>query len=238
MKIKKVVYHFIIYGDLKNNNKPLILVALVDNNHYQLINYNNSILSFDYVALLGSNTNINNNENVEPDYYYNLNKYFKNTLLMKAKKDYQFYPGYNNGEIFYKDISEYLKSTITNLKNNNNNTKKCWPKFIEEIKGNKDRENKKRLFRLKSSKFIYFKDTLYIKKNVDYTELNNNIISLIIKGNDDEITDIIKKNNKIYRVSKLFECIYLMKKFILLQIIGVMIPLLKNSKQKKFIERV
>ena len=87
MKIKKVVYHFIIYGDLKNNNKPLILVALVDNNHYQLINYNNSILSFDYVALLGSNTNINNNENVEPDYYYNLNKYFKNTLLMKAKKD-------------------------------------------------------------------------------------------------------------------------------------------------------
>ena len=132
---------------------------------------------------------------------------------MKTKNDYPYYPGYNNCDTFYKDIREYLKSTITNLKNNNNNTKNSGPKFIEMIKDKNNLENKKRLFRLKKSKFIYFKDTLYINKNVDFTELNNNITSLIIKGNDDEITDIIKNNNKIYRVPKLFECIDLMKKF-------------------------
>ena len=62
---------------------------------------------------------------------------------MKTKNDYPYYPGYNNCDTFYKDISEYLKSTITNLKNNNNNTKNCGPKFIEMIKDKNNLENKK-----------------------------------------------------------------------------------------------
>ena len=55
-KIEKKSYlsYYNIYGDLKNDNKPLILVALVDNNHYQLIDYNNNLLSFDYGVLVDS----------------------------------------------------------------------------------------------------------------------------------------------------------------------------------------
>ena len=106
-------------------------------------------------------------------------------------------------EIIYKDISEYIKSTINNLKNNNINSKKICPKFIEDIKDINILENKKRIFRLKASKYIYYKNTLYLNKNIDYIEINNKITSLIIKGNDDEITDIINNNKKI----KFIECL-------------------------------
>lgn len=52
-----------------------------------------------------------------------------------------------------------------------------------------------------------------LNKNIDYIEMNNKWISLIINGYDDEIIDIIKNNNKIFRVPVLFECIHLIKKF-------------------------
>ena len=122
MKKKSYLSYYNIYGDLKNDNKPLILVALVDNNHYQLIDYNNNLLSFDYGVLVDSKATIKNKENIDSEYYFNLNKYCKNTLLLKTKNDYPYYPGYNNGNNFYKDISEYIKSTINNFKNDNINS--------------------------------------------------------------------------------------------------------------------
>ena len=153
--------------------------------------------------VVDSEINIKNGENLECDYYYNLSKCYKNNLLNKTENDYPYYPDYNNGDFFYIDIINYLKSNIENLKSNNNNAKKIWPKFIEDIKDTKNRDNKKRLFRIKAGKYIYFKDTLYVNKNLDYFIINNKITTLIIKDKNEEISNIIKNNNKIYRVPKL-----------------------------------
>ena len=160
--------YYNLYGDLKNDNKPLIFVALLDNKHYQLIDYNNNHLFVDNGLVVDSEINIKNGENLECDYYYNLSKCYKNNLLNKTENDYPYYPDYNNEDFFYIDIINYLKSNIENLKSNNNNAKKIWPKFIEDIKDKKNQNNKKRLFRIKAGKYIYFKDTLYVNKNLDY----------------------------------------------------------------------
>ena len=212
-KNKTYLSYYNLYGDLTITNKPLIFIAYDENYHYQLIDYNNNLISSDYGIIVDSKTNIKTEDNLDSEYHYNLFKYSKNNFLIKTKNDYPFYPGNNNGDTFYKDIIEYIKSTIVNLKKNSNNTKKTWPKYIENLKDTKTRDNKKRLFRLKASKYIYYKNSLYINKNDDHIEMNNKLISLIVKDNDDEITDIIKNNKKIFRIPTLFECIDLIKKF-------------------------
>lgn len=45
-------------------------------------------------------------------------------MWLKTKNDNPYYTGYNNGYTFVKTVIEYIKSTIVNLTNNKNNTKK------------------------------------------------------------------------------------------------------------------
>ena len=212
-KNKSNLSFYNIFGDLNVKNKPLIFVVYNDHNHYRLIDYNNNLLSFDYGITVESQIATKNEENKVSDSNYNLYRYFKKTLKLKTKNDYPYYPGYSNGDYFYKEVIEYIKSTITNFKNNKQNSQKSWPKFIEDIKDIKIRENKKRMFRMKASKYIYYNNNLYVNKSIDHDEINNRIFSSIIKENDNEIIDIIKNNNNIYRVPTLFECIELIKKF-------------------------
>ena len=80
-------YLFIIDGNIYNNN-PNIILALINENHYNFINK-----SDDY-DIYKTSTNLNNNiENKETknddntdlynDYFYNLNEYYKNNHIKK-----------------------------------------------------------------------------------------------------------------------------------------------------------
>ena len=49
-------------------------------------------------------------------YYYNLNLTSKDGLIKKTEIYYPYYPNVENGDTFYCDIIEFLKSTIKYLK--------------------------------------------------------------------------------------------------------------------------
>ena len=115
-----------IYGNIYNNNSN-ILLALINNDHYNIINFskeknttrnNNSIMSnlkFDNV-INDLNNKCCENKELSQHYYYNLSQYNKNGLIKKTELDYPSYPNVENSDTFYNDIIEYLKSTVNYLK--------------------------------------------------------------------------------------------------------------------------
>ena len=106
-----------IYGNIFNNNSN-ILLALTNNDYYNIINFskeenttrnNNSIMSnlkFDNV-INDLNNKCCENKELRQDYYYNLSQYNKNGLIKKTELDYPYYPNVENGDTFYNDIIEY-----------------------------------------------------------------------------------------------------------------------------------
>ena len=193
-----------IYGDLNDVEKPMLFIGLIGNNHYQIIDYNNNFISLNYINnKINSKIEKHNNNDIKDEllsenniiaHYYNLSEYYKNTLTIKEKDTYPYYPNCTDGDEYYKDIVNYLNSSLDNAKKNNNN-KKIWPYYITKIKNFKEKENKKRIFRKKIEKYLYVDEKLYINKNKDYKAFNKNIVSLLIKNNINDAKSLINKNN-------------------------------------------
>ena len=131
--------YFNSYGDLDNKNKPFIFITLVNNNHYQLIN-------------LGNELNVLNIENNN----YNLYEYNSDNTK-KNINDYPIYPNIHNRDTFYTDMINYFKSSYNNIANNLYSNKKIWPNYINNIQNKKIKDNHKRIYRIKESKYFFTK---------------------------------------------------------------------------------
>ena len=190
-------------------------MALIDNVHYNIIKFsdNQNIDHNNLASLSNLNFNkdnsklikINNEKNdMYQDYYYNLSLYNKTGLFKKTEMDYPYYPNVDNGDTFYLDIINFIKSSISYLKHETN--KKIWPSHINYVQDYKEKENKKRYFRKKVNKYVYHNNNLYINRNKNDFETNNKILSLLALNKIKEVEDLINNNPKIFLVPKLFDC--------------------------------
>ena len=100
--------------------------------------------------------------------------------ILKNKDEYPLYPNALNGITFYSDIIKYLESKYSNIINNNLFCEKRWPEYILKSNDRSEKDNLKRIFRIKASKYFYFNKNLYINKNNDMDKLNDHIFNYIL----------------------------------------------------------
>ena len=106
-----------IYGNIYNNNVN-ILLALINKYHYNIIKFseeqkrtqnNKSIISNSKSVTEMNDINIKCCENNElnQDYYYNLNQNSKDGQIKKTEVDYSYFPNVENSDTFYYDKIEF-----------------------------------------------------------------------------------------------------------------------------------